>query len=85
MVGVVAVMVTSFKRTCARTAVVNAPDPVEGHSLLAHASAADAWMLTGNSGSVSCGVIAPFSWVLVHIKFCLCPPRVCFPSPVEVL
>ena len=31
MVGVVAVMVTSFKRTCARTAVVSAPDPVEGH------------------------------------------------------
>ena len=25
------------------------------------------------------GVTAPFSWVLVHIKFCLCHPRVCFP------
>ena len=22
---------------------------------------------------------APFSWVLVHTRFCLCPPRVCFP------
>ena len=30
------------------------------------------------SGSVSCGVTAPFSWVLVHTSFCLCPPRVCF-------
>ena len=39
---------------------------------------------TGKSGSVSCGVTAPFSWVLVH-RFCLCPPRVCFPSPVDVL
>ena len=30
-------------------------------------------------GSVSCGVTALFSWVLVHTRFCLCPPRVCFP------
>ena len=29
--------------------------------------------------------LAPFSWVLVHMKFCLSPPRVCFLSPVEVL
>ena len=27
----------------------------------------------GKSGSVSCEVTAPFSWVLVHISFCLCP------------
>ena len=33
----------------------------------------------GKSGSVSCGVTAPFSWVLVHTRFCLCPPRVYFP------
>ena len=33
----------------------------------------------GKSGSVSCGLTAPFSWVLVHTRFCLCPPRVCFP------
>ena len=31
-----------------------------------HASARDSWTLTGESGSVSCGVTAPFSWVLVH-------------------
>ena len=42
----------------------------------------NSWTLTGKSGSVSCGVSAPFSWVLVHTRFCLCPPRVCFPSPV---
>ena len=30
------------------------------------------------SGSVSCGVTAPFSWVLVHTSFCLYPPRVYF-------
>ena len=43
-----------------------------------HASARDSWTLMGKSGSVSCGVTAPFSWVLVH-KVLLCPPRVCFP------
>ena len=26
-----------------------------------------------------CAVTAPFSWVLVHTRFCLCPPRVYFP------
>ena len=45
---------------------------------LTHASTGDSWTLTGKSGSVSCGVTAPFSWVLVHTRFCLCPPRVCF-------
>ena len=44
---------------------------------LTHASARDSWTLTGKSESVSCGVTAPFSWVLVHTS--LCPPRVCFP------
>ena len=43
-----------------------------------HASAGDSWTLPGKSGSVSCGVTAPFSWVLVHTRFSLCPPRVCF-------
>ena len=44
-----------------------------------HASARDSWTLTGKSGSVSCGVTAPFSWVLVCTRFCFCSPRVCFP------
>ena len=46
---------------------------------LTHASAGDSWTLTGKSGSVSCGVSAPLSWVPVHTRFCLCPPRVCSP------
>ena len=37
------------------------------------------WTRPGKSRSVSCGVAAPFSWVLVCIRFCLCPPRVYFP------
>ena len=43
-----------------------------------HTSAGDSWTPTGKSGSVSFGVTDPFSWVLVHTRFCLCPPRVCF-------
>ena len=31
------------------------------------------------SGSISCGVTTPFSWVLVHTRFCLSPLRVYFP------
>ena len=47
-----------------------------------HTSTGDSWTLMGKSWSVSCGLTAPFSWVLVHTMFCLCPPRVCFPSTV---
>ena len=36
-----------------------------------HTSAGDPWTPMGKSGSVSCGVTAPFSWVLVHTSFCL--------------
>ena len=43
----------------------------------------DSWTLRGKSGSVSCGVTALLSWVLVHIRFCLCLPRICFPSPAH--
>ena len=44
-----------------------------------HTSARDSWTHTAKSGSASCGVTAPFSWVLVHMRFYLCPPRVDFP------
>ena len=47
--------------------------------LRTHTSTRDSWTLTGKSGSVSCGITAPFSWVLVCTRFCLCQPRVCFP------
>ena len=52
--------------------------------LSTHASTRDSWKLTGKSESVSYGDTAPFSWLLVHKRLCLCPPRVCFPNPVEV-
>ena len=41
--------------------------------------------LVDTQDSVSSWDPAPFSWLLVCTRFCLCPPRVCFPSPVEVL
>ena len=53
--------------------------------LLTHASIGDSWTLTGKSYSVFCGDTALLSWLLVHARFCLCSPRICFPSPVKVL
>ena len=63
-----------------KTFVVSAPDLAAGHW-----GPRDSGTLTSKSDSVSCGVTAPFSWLLVCTRFCLCPPRVCIPSPVEVL
>ena len=51
---------------------------------LTHAFAGDSWTLTDKSGSVSCGVTALFSWVLVHTRFCLCLSIICFPVPCKV-
>ena len=45
---------------------------------LTHASTGDSWTLTGKSGSVSCGITAPFSWVLVH-KVLFVPSRSLLP------
>ena len=72
MVEIMKIMATSFKRSHAGTATLSAPNPAAG----LHWRLLD---IPGKSGSVSCGVTAPFSWVLVHTRFCLCPPRVCFP------
>ena len=58
------------------------PCCVHGFVCALHASARVSWTLLGKSGSVSCGVTAPFSWVLMCTRFCLCPPRVCFPRHV---
>ena len=56
------------------------PQP-SSRPLLTYVSARDSWILMGKSGSVSCQVTAPFSWVLVHTRFCLCPPRGRMPYP----
>ena len=78
MVEVMKMMATSFKRS--HDALLHSAPAALQQPPLTHASTRDSWTLTGKSGSVSCGVTAPFSWVLMHTRFCLCPPRVCFPS-----
>ena len=85
MVGVIKKMATYFQRS---PALHTLPHPVpptlqQASTDRAAASMEGSRTLTGKSGSVSCGVTAPFSWVLVHTRFCLCPPRVCFPSPCK--
>ena len=75
MVEVMKIMVTSFK--IPMQAMLHSVPPT-----LHQASTISCLCPMGKSGSVSCGVTTPFSWVLVHTRFCLCPPRVCFPSPV---
>ena len=78
MVKVMKIMATCFKRS--QPGMLHSVPPTLQPAT--HTFARDSWTLTGKSESVSCGVTAPFSWVLVHTRFCLCPPRVCFPSPV---
>ena len=55
-----------------------------------HASTRDSWTLTGKSGSISCGVTAPFSWVLMCTRFYLSPlcvkslfPQTCVSSVIK--
>ena len=49
-----------------------------GDSLLTHASTGGPPTLAGSFGSVSYRVTVPLLRVLVHAKFCLCPPRLEF-------
>ena len=78
MVEVMKIMVTSFKRSHAHTATLSAPNPAAGHHQPTPLLETPGTLM-GKSGSVSCGVSAPFSCVLVHTRFCLCPPRSVFP------
>ena len=71
------IMVTSFKRSHECTAALCAPTLQQATTDACRPG--DSWTLIGKSGLVSCGVTAPFSWILVHTRLCLCPPRVCFP------
>ena len=62
IVGVMALMVTSSKRTYTsmlQDCFIRWPEPYS-KPLLTHASSGDSWTLTGKSGSISCGVTAPF-------------------------
>ena len=72
-VEVLKTMVTSFKRSM-HTLLHSVPWPFS-RLPLTHASTGDSWTLTGKFGPVSWGITAPLSWVLVHKRFCVCPPR----------
>ena len=70
-----------LQKVHAHSATLSAPDPSAGHhrpmpppETPEHSNS--------KSRSVSCGITAPFSWVLVGTRFCLCPPRL-FPSCVS--
>ena len=81
MVEVMKIMVTSFKSSHAYISALSASDSEAGY----HQPPPPLevfWTLMGVSGLVLFGITAPVSWVLVCTWFCLCPPRVCFPSPV---
>ena len=80
MVEVMKIMVTSFKRPHAHTATLRALNPAAGYrrptpplKTPGHSRASLGQSLVGS---------LLLSWVLVHTRFCLCPPRVWFPSPV---
>ena len=84
MVEIRKLMVNSFKRSSARNAAFSALDPVPWTLKQATTPMPPletpglSWASLGQS----LGVVAPFSGVLLCMRFCLCPTRVCFPSPV---
>ena len=84
------VLATSFKRTYANTPrgfqhyCIQWPRP-HSRPLSTHTSTGDSQAHTGKSGSVCCGVTAPFSQVLVCTRSCLGPQESVFPSPGEFL
>ena len=72
MVEVMKIMATSFKRLLStkgysesrsvHTLLTQCPRPCS-RPLPTYASPRDSWTLMGKSGSASCGVTSPFSWV----------------------
>ena len=83
MVGVMTVMATSFKKTCApRTVVFHAPDTAACRYQSMPLLEPPRYMQVSLSQShVGTLLLSPGSWCAEG----LCPPGVCVPSPVEVL
>ena len=78
MVEVMKTIVTSLKMSHACPATLSDPNPA--------AATTDPclhWKLPSKSGSVYCVGTAPFSWVLVGTRFCLCPQESIFQSCVS--
>ena len=75
MVELMKIMATSFKSSPARTATLSPRSPPKQATTNPHVC----WTLLGESESVSCGVTAPFSWVLMH-KVLFVPSKSLFPQ-----
>ena len=82
MVEVMKIMVTSFKSSHAGPATLSTPSPAAGHHqpMLPLETPGHSQAILGLP-TLSCGVTAPFSWVLVH-KVLFVPSKSLFPSPV---
>ena len=78
MIGVIAVLATSFERTYASIVVCNASDYAAGHCQPMPPPETPG-QSQAKSGSVSCGVTVPFSWVLEHTMF-FHAPKSLFPQ-----
>ena len=78
VVEVMKIMVTSFKRSHACTAILSAPNPTAGHHqpmpLLETPGHSQTCLCQSLVGSL---LLSPGSWCT---SFCLCPPRVYFPA-----
>ena len=74
MVEVMKIMWTSFKRSHSCGATLSVPNPRAGPCLCQRLldTPRQVWV-------ISCGVTAPFSWVLVHTGF-VCAPKSLFPQ-----
>ena len=68
------IMMISFKRS---HAIPSAPLPCS-RTPLTHTSTGDSYTLIGKSGSVSCGVTAPFCWGLSVHKVLFVPSKSLF-------
>ena len=66
-----------FQRSLAPTAALNAPSPAASHCQ--PTPPPETPDIHRQVWSNLLWVTAPFSWILVCTRFCLCPPRVCFP------
>ena len=80
----------SFLVSCLAWSNLASPGPVVGQTILQcqrhflelllslppHTSAGDPPTVAVKSGSVSCGITAPFLWFFMHTRFCVCPPGV---------
>ena len=75
MIEVMKTMATSFQRS--HDALLHSVPPALQQATADPCLCGDSWTLTGKSGTLSCGVAAPFSWVLLRSGFCLCLLRVC--------